>query len=153
MSGPLVLRLLPGRPLTHEAIGRRLHALHGSRVGHGLAPRFALGSRERRFVRALLGAKSNLWLWRCRQDAFAGDFVAVDMSAESPAERSVFMLELKQGAPIKSVAGHQMRKAAAVLEEISRRTGAIPPTPVSLPLTGDGGGLVAHLSGGRRAGL
>jgi hypothetical protein len=150
MAGPLVLRLLPGRPLTRDALARRLLAQHGDRRAGGLAPRFCMSSREVRFVRTLQAVKNNLWIWRCRQDAFAGDFVVVDMSSPSPHARAVWVLELKQGAEPKPTAGHQMQNAPAVLAEIASRTTAIVPSVPWTPITGDCGALVETLSGGKR---
>lgn len=153
MAGPLTLRLLPGHPLTQDALGKRLIRVHGTRRAGGLAPRFCLSSREQRFVRTLLSVKDNLWLWRCRQDAFAGDFVVVDMSAPAPEGRSVAVLELKQGAAVRPTAGHQMQNVPRVLAEIADRTQAIDARASWEPLTGDGGRLVARLTGGRRTTL
>jgi len=153
MSGPLTLRLLPGRPLTLEGLIHRLTEVHGTRRMGRLVQRFMLSSREVRFVRTLQSVKGNLWVWRCRQDAFAGDFVVVDMSPPEPGQRRAIVLELKKDALVRPTAGHQMRNAPAVLAEIAARSGAIDASTPWQPLTGDGGALVDVLSGGRRTTL
>jgi hypothetical protein len=40
-----------------------------------LSERYTLKSDEKPFVRELLGRKRNLWVFRCDQRRFAGDFV------------------------------------------------------------------------------
>jgi hypothetical protein len=42
---------------------------------------FALTRPEKRFACQLLQRKRNIWLFRCNQRGFCGDFIAVDMSA------------------------------------------------------------------------
>src|SRR5689334_17783326 len=60
-----------------------------------LSERYALKSEEKPFVRELLDRKRNLWVFRCDQRSFAGDFVVVDMSDPRPARRDVLVLDLK----------------------------------------------------------
>ncbi len=146
MAHPLALRLYPDMPLTVDVFAQHLQALTERRSSGGLAPRFGLSSRETRFVRAIHARKSNLWLWRCRQDAFAGDFVVVDMSEPRPEARTVWVLELKQGQALKPVGGHQMSRVDTVLEEIASST---EPFPLGHPyrvLTGDGGAILRHFT-------
>ena len=62
---------------------------------------FALTRPEKRFACLLLQRKRNIWLFRCNQRGFCGDFIAVDMSAELPRQRSVVVIELKVGAGLR----------------------------------------------------
>src|SRR5579862_2589567 len=59
----------------------------------------ACSSRERRFARALLERRTNLWLFRTSQRAFGGDFLIVDASEPRIGSRPVLVLELKDGEP------------------------------------------------------
>ncbi len=152
MASPRTLRLPPGAPLTTEGLARRLQRQLARRSGGGLAPRFALSSRELRFVRALHARKANLWVWRCRQDAFAGDFVVVDMSEPDPARRRCWVLELKMGAPLKAVGGHQMGRADDALAELGAVLGP-GGAGRATPLTGDGGAILGALTGGAQGSI
>jgi len=62
-----------------------------------LAARLYLSSREREFARSLLETKTNWWLFRSHQSAFAGDFVVVDLSERRPERRRIWVVELKAG--------------------------------------------------------
>jgi hypothetical protein len=42
-----------------------------------------------------------VWVFRCDQRRFAGDFVVVDMSEPRPERRWVVVLDLKMGAPFR----------------------------------------------------
>jgi len=64
---------------------------------------FALKSDELGFARALLERRSNFWLYRTSQRAFAGDFIVVDVSSPRRAARPVFALELKRGERVRHV--------------------------------------------------
>ena len=50
---------------------------------------FALTRPEKRFACRLMQRKRNIWLFRCNQRGFCGDFIAVDMSADLLRLRSV----------------------------------------------------------------
>ena len=54
---------------------------------------FALTRPEKRFARRLLERKRNVWLFRCNQRGFCGDFIAVDMSDGRPEMRPVIVSE------------------------------------------------------------
>jgi hypothetical protein len=98
---------------------------------------YALSGPETAFARALLRRKRNLWLYRCHQRRFCGDFVVVDMSAASP--RPARVLELKAGeVPKAGCGGWQLRAAA---EAVASLEGAHPHTC----WTGDGEGLLEVL--------
>lgn len=107
---------------------------------------FAFKSDERRFARALLGAKSQLWLYRTNQRAFSGDFVVVDVSPPSLDRRRAFVLDLKLGAPLRlggGGAGVQLRNAARVVRDIAREAGALGEDANYDIVTGDGDALLA----------
>ena len=82
---------------------------------------FALSQPEKAFSRQLLQRKRNLWLYRCNQREFCGDFVVVDMSAVAPQLRVVFVIELKTGAELcvgGSGAGNQLQRAPLAVREL-----------------------------------
>ena len=66
-----------------------------------LVEAFSLSRPEKRFARQVLERKRNLWLFRCNQAAFCGDFITVDMSARHPRERTAAVIELKSGARLR----------------------------------------------------
>ena len=80
--------------------------------------RFSMSSREQTFVRQLLRRKRNLWLFRCNQRLFCGDFIVVDMSPPVGAHRSAVVLELKARTPLKRGGGLQVRGAPEALAEL-----------------------------------
>ncbi|MFP2932934.1 hypothetical protein ACLESO_48855 [Pyxidicoccus sp. 3LG] len=122
--------------------------------GHSLATasllseRYALKSDEKPFVRELLDRKRNLWVFRCDQRRFAGDFVVVDMSEPRPARRQVVVLDLKMGAPLVlggGGAGVQLTHAQDAVDGVARRKGVIPPGTPYVLATGDKGAMLAFL--------
>jgi hypothetical protein len=86
-----------------------------------LLPCFALSGPEQRFARQLLQRKRNIWLFRCNQRRFCGDFIIVDMSAARLKHRSVAILELKshEKLTLDGGAGIQFRNATAAVEELA----------------------------------
>lgn len=124
---PLTLRLPhslvdgPGRFNLHRLLSQVDE--RSSSQAWGLQERFALSSREERFVRRLLAVKRNLWLFRCNQRRYCGDFIAVDMASAAVHLRPAYALELKQGEPLKLDAGPgiQMKNVdEAILELIEQ---------------------------------
>jgi hypothetical protein len=71
-----------------------------------------------------LARKRNIWLFRCNQHAFCGDFAAIDMSEPRRSWRRPLVIELKAGAPLgldgRGAAG-QLRNAREVADELERR--------------------------------
>jgi hypothetical protein len=120
-----------------------------------LSERYALKSDEKPFVRELLSRKRNLWVFRCDQRRFAGDFVVVDMSDPRPARRQVVVLDLKMGAPLVlggGGAGVQLTHAQLAVEGVAARQGVLAPgTPYALA-TGDKDAMLAFLRGRRPSG-
>ncbi len=103
-----------------------LAALPGRAWSEGLAllPAFAMSEPEKTFARELLRRKRNLWLYRCNQKNFCGDFIIVDMSSPRPEHRPALCLELKEGRgaePLESP-GLQLRRANEALAELERQT-------------------------------
>lgn len=80
---------------------------------------FALSGPETAFARRLLERKRNLWLFRCHQRRFCGDFAVVDMSAPI-GRRTAWVIELKQGAVLRAdVGGIQLQQVEAALQELA----------------------------------
>jgi len=79
---------------------------------------FGYGAGEAEFARALLTRKTNIRLFRVDQRLLSGDFVAIDMSARSAAARRVYVIELKQGAPLGVSVGNQFQNARQVVASL-----------------------------------
>jgi hypothetical protein len=108
---------------------------------------FAFKNDEHAFARELLSRKSNLWLFRTNQRAFAGDFVVVDLSSPSPAGRCASVLDLKRGAPLRiggGGAGIQLKNASLAIRELAARGTLAEGVPCEL-LTGDARFVLRHL--------
>jgi|GEM_PF-688765 len=115
---------------------------------HSLVEKFAFRNDEKIFVKELLRGKKNLWLFRCNQQHFCGDFAVVDMSSPDPACRKVYILDLKRGAPLKiggGGAGIQFKNAGKAVGEIAHRTGIIYQNSSFELLSGDKVPIMAHL--------
>ena len=112
---------------------------------------FALTRPEMRFARRLLKRKRNLWLFRCNQRGFCGDFIAVDMSAGLPRRRSVVVIELKLRARLRfggGGAGNQLQRAdVAVTELVETERVIANDTPVTLAC-GDGNAVFEWIETG-----
>jgi hypothetical protein len=97
---------------------------------------FALTRPEKRFARRLLERKRNIWLFRCNQRGFCGDFIVVDMSAGRPELRPVVVIELKSRVPPTIGGGGasiQLRKARAAVAELADTENVIAKdTPITL---------------------
>jgi len=102
---------------------------------------FALSRPEKRFAQHLLERKRNLWLFRCNQRGFCGDFIVVDMSAARLDLRSVVVIELKSSAGLTfggGGAGIQFRQAQAAVDELAETTGVIAKDAPTMLACGDG---------------
>jgi hypothetical protein len=118
-----------------------------------LSERYALKSDEKPFVRELLGRKRNLWVFRCDQRRFAGDFVVVDMSEPRPERRWVVVLDLKMGAPLVlggGGAGVQLTQAQLAVAGVAARQGVLSPGAPYELATGDKAVMLEYLRSGRR---
>jgi hypothetical protein len=126
------------------AVGRRTWAQVLDRALDGdvrpqVVWRYALTPDERRFVRELLRRHSRLWCFRTDQQARAGDFAIVDMSAPRPEARQWFVVDVKLHAPLRrggGGAGNQLTGAPRVGEALARR-GLVGPRVAPVLLTGD----------------
>jgi hypothetical protein len=101
---------------------------------------FALTRPEKRFACRLMQWKRNIWLFRCNQRGFCGDFIAVDMSADLPRLRSVTVIELKVGAGLRfggAGAGNQLQRAGAAVTELAEAEGVITKDPLVTLACGD----------------
>ncbi|MDJ0842312.1 MAG: hypothetical protein QNK37_37770 [Acidobacteriota bacterium] len=114
---------------------RELHAL------------FDFKSQERVFAEILLQRKQHYWLFRCNQQQFCGDFVVVDMSCPQAEKRRIFVIEMKENAPLKidAGAGIQLRNAGLCVETVAAMTGAVPADAPFETLVGDMEQLLAYL--------
>jgi hypothetical protein len=120
----------------------------GTRVSRAQVAAFELTPGERAFTLELARRKTNLWLFRSNQRRFCGDFVVIDMSSAQPAQRSVWVIDLKMNRPLKlggGGAGVAFRNADAAVGEIATSTGAILPGTALEKVTGDGDVVLAHL--------
>jgi hypothetical protein len=113
MTRPLLLRLPRAALARRDAVER----LAPSHVARSL---FALHGDELAFARALLARRSDLWLYRTSQRAFAGDFVVVAMSSPCRASRAVFVAELKRGERLRvgAPSSVQLRNAGLAVREL-----------------------------------
>ncbi|MBZ0120110.1 MAG: hypothetical protein K8H88_24180 [Sandaracinaceae bacterium] len=122
---PITLRL------TARALARADGVFHllKHRVGKvrpELMAAFELVADERPFARALLAKRPETWLFRSNQRAFAGDFIAIDMSCLDPGKRRALALDLKLGAPVREgAAGNAFVRVGAAVDEIAQQTAAI----------------------------
>jgi hypothetical protein len=148
-ESPVVLRLSPAlaaRPSLWRALLTAQPQLPVSEALR-LAEPFRFKNDERRFVRELLARKGNLWIYRCDQRCFCGDFVVVDMSCPDPRRRSATVLDLKQNAPLRQGgggAGVQFRNAAQAVAAVAAEGALVPGAAVTL-LSGDRKAVLAWL--------
>jgi hypothetical protein len=91
-----------------------------ARRAHGLVPAYAMSDPEWDFAKRLLRNKRNLWLFRCHQRRFCGDFAVLDMSGRSPAGRRLLVAELKERRrlDLDVSPGTQMAQADQVVEQL-----------------------------------
>jgi len=118
------------------------------RQAQGLLPAYAMSGPEEDFARRLLRDKRNLWLYRCHQQRYCGDFAVVDMSGASPAERPVLVAELKerQSLQVGVGPGSQLANAHDVVAELVAAS-IIAATSEALLAIGDSEELLAWLDG------
>lgn len=105
-----------------------------------MSERFSFKNDEKSFVRELLFRKSNFWIFRSDQQGFCGDFVIVDMASPLKKLRSVAVIDLKQGAPLKvggGGAGVQFKNALLAVQAVAKEFEVITAeAPITL-LSGD----------------
>ena len=146
MAAPRYTLQLPAELAQSFSLPRLLAAETGlsAKRAYELLEQFELSGPERRFARSLLRAKTNLWLFRCNQTCFCGDFVVVDMSG-GPARRRVFVLELKAGEEVRPGGGVQLRNFREAVREIATRDGIVEPESEALLLRGGEDEVLRHL--------
>ena len=133
----LVLRLPRAALARRDAVDRLAATWQARKL-------FAFKCDELDFARALLARRTNLWLYRTSQRAFAGDFIVVDLSSPSAEARTVHLIELKRGEPLRVglPTSVQLRNAPAALRELAG-SGIISHVPLARALTGDAGAVLA----------
>lgn len=112
---------------------------------------FAFKSDEYFFARELVVHKPNFWVFRCNQKAFCGDFLVVDMSAPKAADRSLWLLDLKEGCPLHDgagPAGAQMIRAARAVAAVHERYDAVLAEQVPTKLVGAALALLTYFGCG-----
>ncbi|MGE0791713.1 MAG: hypothetical protein AB7S26_38920 [Sandaracinaceae bacterium] len=140
----LTLRLPLPSVLRADGFVRRLRARGGEPTAK-LVRAFAFKNDELPFARRLLELHTRIWLFRCNQHAFAGDFVAVDMSCADVEVRRAWCLDLKRGAPVKlggGGAGNSFVRVEAAIREIAEVHGILTPEHAVRRATGDGASLL-----------
>lgn len=148
-SAPLVLHL-PARslPTTRSVAFFLRHQVPG-RVSPRLVSAFRFKNDERPFALRLLARKPNLWVFRTNQLSSCGDFVVVDMSSPDPSIRDVWVLDLKQGAPLRwggGGAGDQLRNVGLALADLAERFQVVPNDVEASLLVGDSKLLLQELT-------
>jgi hypothetical protein len=111
---------------------------------------FAFKCDELTFARALLARRTNYWLYRTSQRAFAGDFAVVDLSVPRRKERRVLALELKRGEPLRVAACRsvQLANAPSVVRALADE-GVVDPDASVHALVGDAAAVLTHLARAR----
>jgi hypothetical protein len=107
---------------------------------------FAFKCDELGFARALLERHPNWWLYRTNQRAFAGDFVAVDLSSPRRERRPVFALELKRGERVRTI---QLANVRAVVRALAD-AGVVAANVSCESLVGDSNAVLAAITPPRR---
>lgn len=140
MQAALLLRLPRAALARRDAVDRLAAGRHDRSV-------FAFKCDELSFARALAERRTNLWLYRTSQRAFAGDFVVVDVSSPRRALRRVFALELKRGERLRAVrtTSIQMQNTPIVVRALAEAGVVEEGCPV-LALQGDAGALLDRLT-------
>jgi hypothetical protein len=101
-------------------------------TARSLTAAFRLSRHELAFARELLTTRTQLWLFRCNQQRFCGDFIAVDRSAPRGPMRS-WAIELKSVARLRvDRRGLQLANCDAAVGDIAANLAfeLRPPTPV-----------------------
>jgi hypothetical protein len=143
--GPLILKL-PRRSLARRDAVRTL-------VGHldvrpslraEVEAMFAFKDDELAFARAVAD-RTQLWVFRVNQRAFAGDFVVIDVSAPSAEHRPAIALDLKRGARVREGRpGIQMGRTDRALAVLVAR-GLLAPSCVPMHVVGDARQLLGSM--------
>jgi hypothetical protein len=131
--------------LPRAALGRRdaIVRLAQNEIERSL---FAFKCDELAFARALLERRPNFWLYRTSQRAYAGDFVAVDVSSPRRDRRSVVALELKRGQRVRPIA---LANAKAVVRALAEQ-GVVDADALIDSIVGDANAVLDAIATPRR---
>lgn len=143
---PIVLQL-PRRALARRDAIRQLVSSFdfASFTRAEVEAAFAFKDEELPFARALTSRRSQLWLFRANQRAFAGDFIVVDLSSSRVAKRPVLALDLKRGQRVRlGRAGIQMQRTADAVTALAAH-GVVAQGARPLHATGDASALLVAL--------
>lgn len=144
---PLVLKL-PRRTLARRDAVRMLVARldeKRDRPRAELVSAFEFKDAELAFARAL-SERTNLWLYRVNQRAFAGDFVVVDVSSPDISKRPAVALDLKRGGRVREDrAGIQMQRTDRAIAAIAS-AGVVGPGCTPIHVTGDARSVLAAIA-------
>jgi hypothetical protein len=92
-----------------------------------------------------LAERTQLWLFRANQRAFAGDFIVVDVSSPSAERRPAVVVDLKRGGRLREGRqGIQMRRADRALAVLSA-WGVVAPSCVPVYVFGDARRVLASI--------
>jgi len=138
---PTLLLRLPRAALARRDAVARLSATW---QGRSL---FAFKCDELAFARALLHRRTNLWLYRTSQRAFAGDFLVVDVSPAQASRRPIVVVELKRGDPLRVTVptAVQLRNTPAAVRELADR-GVVTEDCDVRAVIGNAGAVLDYLS-------
>jgi hypothetical protein len=145
VATPMVL-LLPRRALARRDVVRTLVARLGLRPSARpeAVSVFAFKDDELDFARAL-AERTQLWVFRANQRAFAGDFVVVDVSSPRVDRRPAIVVDLKRGGRLREGRrGIQMRRSDRALAALSER-GVVGPSCISVHVFGDAREVLASM--------
>lgn len=117
VTDPILTLRLPRAALERRDAVARLSVTWQSRA------LFAFKCDELAFARALLARRTNLWLYRTSQRAFAGDFLVVDVSSPRLEARRATVIELKRGERVRHgrPSSVQLRNAPLALGELAKK--------------------------------
>ncbi len=94
---------------------------------------YVLSSSEYSFAREVLGTRTQMWLFRCHQQTFCGDFVVVDRSPARGRPVPCWVIELKMLTKLRlGRPGIQLANFAGAASAVGRMLGVsfCPPLPV-----------------------
>ena len=143
-SLPIVLKL-PRRSLARRDAVRMLVGRLDLRAPRAeIISVFAFKDEELAFARAL-AERTNLWLYRVNQRAFAGDFLVVDVSSPERDLRPAIALDLKRGGRLREGRqGIQMQRTDRAVAAVAA-SGLVGASCVPVHMMGDARALLASI--------
>ncbi len=132
MKIPLSIKLTAKIVAREDTLYRHIcYPSHRSRSqARKIYPFFEFKNDERLFAKELLTKKQNFWLFRTNQQEFSGDFIAINMASPWIDQRKIYVIDLKQNAPLKfggGGAGIQFTNASSVLAALATEYNIIVP--------------------------